>query len=102
MTTFIFSYRMHTGYTPGRPDALAAWGSFFEGIGDDLLDTGNPVFTSSTLGNCGTDTTLGGYSLVQAENLEDAVALAQACPAMAEGGGVEVGEITMLLGGAPQ
>ena len=101
MTTFLFSYRMPTDYTPGRPDALAAWRSFFEGIGDDLLDMGNPVFESAAVGHCGPDTTLGGYSLVQADNLEDAVALAGACPGMTEGGGVEVGVIT-VLGGASQ
>jgi hypothetical protein len=101
MTTFLFSYRMPTGYAPGRPDALAAWRSFFEGIGGDLLDMGNPVFESAAVGNCGPDTTLGGYSLVRADNLDDAVALAGASPGMTEGGGVEVGVITGL-GGASQ
>ncbi len=101
MTTFLFSYRMPRDYRPGRPEALAAWAAFFEGIGDDVLDQGNPVFESASLGNCGADTALGGYSLVEARDLDAALALAEACPGVAEGGGVEVGVIT-VLGGAPQ
>ncbi len=53
MTTFLLSYRMPKGYTPGRPDAMAAWSAWFEAIGADLVDPGNPVFEASALGNCG-------------------------------------------------
>jgi hypothetical protein len=54
-------------------------------MGANLVDRGNPVFESSTLGNCATDTVLGGYSLVTADDLEAAVALAKGCPALEEG-----------------
>jgi hypothetical protein len=101
MTTYLLSYRMRRDYTPGRPDAMAAWRSFFEGIGDDLLDMGNPVFERAELGNCGPETALGGYSLVQAESLDAALALAEGCPGVAEGGGVEVGVVT-VPGGGPE
>ena len=99
MTTFLFSYRMPKDYTPGRPEAAAAWTDWFEDVGGSLVDRGNPVFESNALGNCGTDTALGGYSLVSAEDLDAAVALAKGCPALAEGAGVEVGVITVLNGG---
>ena len=96
MTTFLFSYRMPEDYTPGRGDAVAAWNAWFEEMGASLVDRGNPVFESAALGNCGAGTTPGGYSLVTADDLEEAVALAKGCPALAEGAGVEVGVITEL------
>ena len=52
MTTFLISYRMPRNFVPGRPGAVGAWMSFFDGMGDGLLDRGNPVFESGTLGNC--------------------------------------------------
>lgn len=97
MTTYLFSYRMPTDYKPGNPDAAKAWGSYFEGIGSNLVDTGNPTFESTALGSCESSTTrLGGFSLVAADDLEGAVAIAEACPALANGGGVEVGVITEI------
>ena len=97
MTTFLFSYRMPVDYKPGRSGAMEAWGTFFESIGPDLVDPGNPVFESSALGTCDTDRVrLGGFSLVTAEDLGAAVTLAKTCPILAEGGGVEIGLITEI------
>jgi hypothetical protein len=58
------------------------------------------VFVRKTLGNCDAETTLGGYSLIKADDLKAAVALAEGCPVLNEGGGVEVGELTILNRGA--
>jgi hypothetical protein len=96
MTTFLFSYRMPQAYVPGRPDAVAAWTAWFDEMGSSLADRGNPVFEAVSLGNCGDETRLGGYSLITAEDLDTAVALAKGCPALREGAGVEVGVITEL------
>ena len=71
----------------------AAWGEWFGTIGASITDFGNRVAETSPLGNCGTDTTLGGYSLIEAEDLEAAVALAKGCPGLQQGGGVEVGAV---------
>jgi hypothetical protein len=103
MTTFLFSYRMPKAYVPGRPDAVAAWTAWFEEMGSSVKDRGNPVFESASLGNCGDDTSLGGYSIVTAEDLDAALVLAKDCPALREGAGIEVGVITELArqDGAP-
>ncbi len=94
MTMFLFSYRSPAGYQP-RPDTRDEWRSFFEGMGANLADPGNPVFESTTLGAGGSGTTrLGGYSLVTADDLDAAVAMAKGCPFLAQGGGVEIGVIT--------
>ena len=94
MTTFLFSYRMPKGFVPGRPGAVAAWTAWFEEMGTSVIDRGNPVFESAVLGLHGSDTQLGGYSLITAEDLDSALAMAKGCPALTEGGGVEVGVIT--------
>ena len=94
MRTFLFAYRMPKGYRPGSVDALAAWTEFFNGMGEAVIDRGDPVFESATVGSCGERTQLGGYSLIRAENLDEAVEFARRCPALAEGGGVDVGLVT--------
>jgi len=97
MTTFLFSYRMPKGFVPGRTDSVAAWAAWFEELGNSVNERGNPVFESASLGNCGANTQLGGYSLITAEDLDTALSLAKGCPALREGaGGVEVGVITEI------
>ncbi len=91
MTTFILVHRAPQGYK-GSPETRARWNDWFERLGANLVDPGNPVFERRTVGNCGAGTVLGGYTLITAENREAAVALAEGCPLLAEGGGVEVGE----------
>lgn len=94
MGTFLFSYRMPVNYQPGRPDAIASWTAFFEGMAGRVLDPGKPVSETAEVGHCGAGTRPSGYSLISADDLEAAVALAKGCPALAEGAGVEVGLLT--------
>ncbi len=96
MSTFLFAYRAPKNYTPGDPEAMAAWQAFFEDMGSGVVDVGNPIFARTALGNSADDTVLGGYSLVSADDLESAVAMARGCPTLKNGGGVEVGELTLL------
>jgi hypothetical protein len=98
MPTYLITNRAPKNYR-GSADTVAAWNAWFEHLGANLVDRGNPVFERRKLGNCGTDTELGGYTLVTADNLEAAVALAEGCPHLANGGGVEVGELTILNSG---
>jgi hypothetical protein len=65
-------------------------------LGDNLAGRGNPGFKRATVGNCGPGTVLGGYTLVTADSLEAAAALAQEHPLVSRGGGVEVAELTQL------
>jgi hypothetical protein len=95
MSKFVFAYRPASNYAPGA-DSMAAWNAWFQDLGANVVDVGNPVFTRTTLGNCAADTVLGGYSIVTADDLEAAVALAAGCPLLESGGGVEVGELTLL------
>lgn len=97
MAKFLFSYRMSNDYAPGGTDVMAAWTSWFGDLGSAILDPGNPTFEATPLGNCSADTHVGGYTVVQAEDLESAVTLAKGCPALSQNGGVEVGVITEIM-----
>jgi hypothetical protein len=95
MTTFLFTYRTPKDSAPGGEGVIEAWNGFFEGMGTNLIDPGNPVFESTTVGHCGTDITpLGGYSIIEADGLNAARELTRGCPVLAIGGGVEIGVVT--------
>jgi len=97
MPMFVLAYRSRTGYTP-TPQTQAAWHAWFGSMGDQLADMGKPVIAETALGNCSRESTeMGGYSLVQADDLEAATAIAKGCPHLEHSGGVEVG----LLGEVP-
>ena len=93
MPTFVLTYRRAAGYRP-TPRTRAAWTAWFDSIGGQLADQGKPVVAHTVLGDCGPDSTQpGGYSLIQAGDLEAATAIAKGCPHLEHGGGVEVGEL---------
>ncbi|HEY7137346.1 MAG TPA: YciI family protein [Acidimicrobiia bacterium] len=95
MASFLFTYRAPTQYAPGTPEAVAEWKAFFAAMGGHLVAMGEPVFTRETVGATN-DTVLGGYSLVDADDLDAALAIAKDCPLVSRGGGVEVGELTSV------
>ena len=95
MAKFLFAYRTNQTALPSD-DAVSAWRAWLESMGTSLDDRGHPVFDRRALGNCGSDTRLGGYSLITADDLEGALALAKGCPGIERGGGVEVGELTLM------
>lgn len=99
MTEFIFAYRSPTGYAQGDPETVAAWQAWFAELGPALRDIGRPVSDQVTVGTTGAGSTrLGGYSVVTADGLDDALAMAKGCPLVAVGGGVEVGTLAPIPG----
>ena len=96
MATYVFTYRAPKGYTPGSAETMATWNTWFESIGAQLKDYGNPVFDRRIVGDTGSETVLSGYSFITADDFEAAVTLAKGCPFVGAGGGVEVGEVTEL------
>jgi hypothetical protein len=95
MPTYLITNRIRKSFQPG-PEAFAAWTAWFDRLGSHVEDRGNPAFSRTELGNCGSDTVLGGYTLVSADSLDEAVALAKSHPLMTLGGGVEIGELTVI------
>ena len=97
MCKFLFAYRVPGDYQPGG-ETGKAWGAWFESLGSSRVDTGHAIVVTRHLGNLDAGTRLGGYSLVTAEDIDGAVALARGCPAIQLGGGVEVGAIPEFTG----
>ena len=95
MNTYVFAYRTPKD-AEGSPDAMSAWMAWFEQLGSAVVDHGNPIFARTSVGTTNSGTVLGGYSLISAESLDAATALARNCPAVAHGGGVEIGEVTPM------
>lgn len=97
MSTFLFAYRAPKGYSGATPEEAAAWRQWFGGMEDGVVaDVGNPIFHRDAVGRPAGETELGGYSLICAEDIEDALEIAHGCPLIAAGGAVEVGEVTPL------
>ncbi len=97
MGTYLFVHRAPRNYV-GSPEAAAQWAAWFEELGAALEDRGNAVFERQTVGNCGSEFALGGYTLVSANDLDEATAIASGCPMLAAGGGVEVGVLMPVPG----
>jgi hypothetical protein len=95
---FVFSYRVPKAYRPGAAETRKAWQAWFESLGGNRIDTGHGVIATRTLGKLDAGTRLGGYSVVTAEDIEDAAALAEGCPALQLGGGVEIGAVPDFTG----
>ena len=71
---------------------MDAWMAWFGGLGDSVVDAGNPFGASASVGG-GSTSGLTGYSILNADNLDDALGKAGGCPILDGGnGGVEVYE----------
>jgi hypothetical protein len=93
MARYVFSFRVPSDYRPnaGTP---AEWQDWFGGLGSSLVDVGNAVTEYASLGEVGgSDSRMVAYSVVSAEDMDSALALAKDCPVLRVGGGVEVGPV---------
>jgi len=80
-----------------REAAMQAWGAWFGGLGQAVVDAGNPFSSSKAVGGNGDTSDLTGYSILSPENLDSASKLAEGCPVLTSGGSVEVYEILSVM-----
>lgn len=76
---------------------MDAWMAWFGTLGDAVVDGGNPFGPAVSIASDGTVAEGGasmasGYSILRADDLAAATALAQGCPQLAAGGTIEVYE----------
>jgi hypothetical protein len=100
MAKYLFVY--HGGENPKSDEEAAevmdAWGSWLGSMGSAVVDGGNPVGMSSTVHPDGSVTDDGGanpasgYSLIEAKDLDDAIAKARGCPHLQGNGTIEIAE----------
>ena len=93
MANYVFSYRVPSDYAP-HAETAAEWQAWLGGMGSALVDVGHAVTDYASIGEVGgSDSRMIGHSVVSAEDLDSALALAKDCPALRVGGGVEVGPV---------
>jgi hypothetical protein len=103
MTKFVLAY---TGGSVPESDeqqkaVMDAWMKWFGELGQAVVDGGAPFSSSSTVGANGSVSSPGasgltGYSVIEADSLDAAVAQAKGCPVLADGGNVEVYETIQM------
>jgi len=72
--------------------AMAAWGAWFGSLGEAIVDPGAPFGASAAVGGGPARAAVTGYSILQADDLDAAVAMGDGCPVLANGGSVDVYE----------
>ncbi|MBI1349728.1 MAG: hypothetical protein GC156_01250 [Actinomycetales bacterium] len=83
MSKFVFLFG---GQSEPTDDVMAAWHEWFDSIGSHIVDSGNPFGPGREVnGGSGTDLTPAmspatGYSIVNADSLDEAVKLLDGCP----------------------
>ena len=83
MKKFILLY---VGYEEPTQEIKAAWGKWHESVADMLVDSGNPFGAAKEISHDGTkDLPLGldaitGYSIINAQDLDEAAKIAAGCP----------------------
>ena len=103
MSNYIIAY--HGGSKPESPEAgaahMAKWQDWIAGLGDAAINPGTPlgkskmVSTGSVSDDAGS-AAMSGYSIVEADSMEAAVEMAQACPFLETGGTLQVAQIMKM------
>ena len=81
-----------------REPLMAAWGAWFGELGPAIVDGGNPTSQARTIGPDGAVSEGGGsnpttgYTLIEADSLDEAVIRAKGCPSLQREGSIEVCE----------
>ncbi|HEY9012550.1 MAG TPA: YciI family protein [Devosia sp.] len=79
--------------------SMAKWVAWYQDMGKAVIDMGTPTIAKKTIGANGKVTDGGGanpltgYSIIEANSLDEAVGMAKDCPIYAAGGSVEVAEM---------
>lgn len=103
MPEFIFAY--HGGTKPESPEQgqemMKKWQAWITDLGDTMVNPGSPVGMSKTVSASGVadnggSNPLGGFSIVKAENIEAAIAMAKKSPFLDIEGTIEVAEIMKM------
>ena len=93
---YLYSGGQMAETTEAQQEAMHVWTAWFGGLGESVVDIGDPFGASSTVttggATDGATSKLGGYSIVNAESLAEAAKKADGCPVLQSGGSVEVYE----------
>jgi hypothetical protein len=101
MPNFLLVY--HGGAMPQSEDEgarmMKAWMDWLGGLGAAVVDEGNPVGKSKTVhpggrvSDDGGSDPASGYSILKAQDIDAATAMAKDCPHLQAGGTIEIAQI---------
>ena len=80
---------LHYGFEKPTPEEMGAWGKWFESIADKEVERGGFHAGGREISHSGTKDlplakdSITGYTVIKAENLDDAEKIAQGCPIVA-------------------
>ena len=84
---------------PTDPEAIQAvmaeWDAWYRGMGDALVDGGAPISMSTAIdanGSVDAPAMLSGYTVIQADDMAAATAIAQGSPVLPNGHAVQISE----------
>ena len=103
MERFLIVYRGAAGGTPEASEhSPELWAAWLDSLGAAVLDRGSLTHSSveipsRLLGPMLSSSSLSGYSLVQAEDFNAVVRMAEECPIFDEDGSVEIARLTEPL-----
>jgi hypothetical protein len=87
-----------------RGKAMEAWGAWFGGLGEKVVDPGNPfgahaknVSDGGSVHDGPIGTAATGYSIIKADSLDAAAEAAGGCPVLKSGGRITVYEVTPAM-----
>ena len=97
MKKFVLIYQGPQSNEAPSPEVFEAWTAWFGQIGNNLVDGGNPLNgqAKEVAENGVSDLNQGqalGYSIVNAENIDEAVEIAKGCPVLGAHCSVQVYE----------
>lgn len=78
-----------------------AYKQWLSDLGNAVVSPANPLKNTHTINSKGESvvggvTTMSGYTLVEAKSIEDAIAMAKACPFLEINGSLEVSELVQM------
>ncbi len=83
MEKFVF---ITVGFETPTPEVMEAWNNWFASIGDKIVDSGSPLGPGREITRSGTKElplgmeSLTGYTIINAENMDEAEKIAQDSP----------------------
>ena len=85
LTSFLI---LHYGFEKPTPEEMGAWNEWFESIADRQVDKGHlpggrEISHSGTRDLPFQKDSITGYTVIEAESLDDAASIAQGCPIVA-------------------
>jgi len=93
------------GDKPSSPEEgkqhFAKYKEWLSSLGDLVVSPMNPFKNTSTLNSdgivtTGSTTTMSGYTIIEAESIEEALEMAKTCPFLDIGGSLEVSELMQM------